>query len=445
MSVFNKVVWSEGLFLRPQHFQQQERFFERYIETRCAVLRSHAWGFSELELERDLLAIGKLGIRRASGVFPDGTPFRMPADEPLPEPLDIGAQVQNQVVSLALPLRRHGGLDAARANDADGLVRHAIQEHETNDSSSGSAETALLEVAALHSRLLLATEPGEAYAKIPVAQVIECRADRQVVLDDRFIPTVLDARSAARLAKFMSELQGLFHQRAEALAGRVSATGRGSAAEIAEFLLLQVVNRYEPLMTHFVSAGSLHPEDLYRFCIMAAGELATLTAASKRPAKFATYQHERLRESFEPVMDALRAALIAVLEQSAIAIPIEPKRFGISVATVSDLALFGNAVFILAARADVPAEDLRRRFPAQLKIGPGDKIRDLVNLALPGVPVSAIPVAPRQIPFHAGFAYFELDQTNELWQQVSRSGGIAMHVAGEFPGLKMEFWAVRGG
>jgi len=98
---------------------------------------------------------------------------------------------------------------------------------------------------------------------------------------------------------------------------------------------------------------------------------------------------------------------------------------------------------VLAARADVPAEDLRRRFPAQLKIGPVEKIRDLVTLQLPGVPVVALPVAPRQIPYHAGFAYFELDQSSELWNQLQTSGGVAVHVAGEFPGLSMEFWAIR--
>src|SRR6516162_9573024 len=180
MSVFNKVVWSEGLFLRPQHFQQQDRFFERYVETRCAALRSHSWGFTDLALERDFLAIGKIGIRRASGVFPDGTPFRMPEDEPLPTPLEIGAQVRDQLVSLVVPLRRPGSVDADRGNAADGLVRHAIQELESNDSSAGSPDTALLEVAALRSRLLLASESGDGYARIPMAHVVECRADRQV-------------------------------------------------------------------------------------------------------------------------------------------------------------------------------------------------------------------------------------------------------------------------
>ena len=42
-------------------------------------------------------------------------------------------------------------------------------------------------------------------------------------------------------------------------------------------------------------------------------------------------------------------------------IPIEPKKFGISVAIVTDRSLYGSAVFVLAARADLPSEELRRR------------------------------------------------------------------------------------
>ena len=125
--------------------------------------------------------------------------------------------------------------------------------------------------------------------------------------------------------------------------------------------------------------------------VSAAGELATFTTPGKRPPALPPYRHDRLRESFEPVMAALRASLSAVLEQAAIPIPIEAKKFGISVATVADRTLYTTAVFILAARADLPAEELRRRFPAQLKLGPVEKIRDLVNLQLPGVPVHPMP------------------------------------------------------
>jgi len=263
------------------------------------------------------------------------------------------------------------------------------------------------------------------------------------VLDDRFIPTVLHVRAASRLATFMTELLGLLHQRGEALAGRVSATGRGGAAEIADFLMLQVINRSEPLVAHHAASGRLHPEEMFRLCVSLAGELATFTTPAKRPAALPDYRHDRLRESFEPVMAALRAALSAVLEQAAIPIPIELRKFGVRVALPPDRSLYRTAVFILAARADLPAEDLRRRFPTQLKVGPVEKIRDLVNVQLPGVPVHAVPVAPRQIPYHAGFVYFELDQSSQLWAQLESSGGLAMHVAGDFPGLSLEMWAVR--
>ena len=443
MSAHNRVIWSEGLFLQPQHFQQQERYFERYVETRCQSLTPHSWGFTDIELERDLLSIGKFGLRRAAGVFPDGTPFRMPDDEPLPPPLEVGPDVRDQIVNLAVPLRRAGEREIAGAGDGDDLARHDIRELQARNIASGSADPAVLEVGALRTRLLLASDATEAYALLPLAHLVECRADRQIVLEDRFIPSVLHLRAATRLGTLAAELLGLFHQRGEALGGRVTATGRGASAEFADFLMLLTINRFEPILAHVAGSGAMHPEELYQLLAAAAGELATFTAASKRAPAFPVYQHERLRESFEPVVASLRESLSKVLTQTAISIPLEPRRFGISVAIVPDRSLFSTAVFILAARADVPAEELRRRFPSQLRIGPAEKITDLVRSGMRGVPVNPVPVAPRQIPYHAGFAYFELDQTDELWNQLQNSGGVAMHVAGEFPGLAMEFWAIR--
>ena len=54
-----------------------------------------------------------------------------------------------------------------------------------------------------------------------------------------------------------------------------------------------------------------------------------------------------------------------------------------------------------------------------------------------------LPTAPRQLPFHAGFHYFELDRGGDLWKQIERSGSLALHVAGDFPGLELELWAIR--
>ena len=39
--------------------------------------------------------------------------------------------------------------------------------------------------------------------------------------------------------------------------------------------------------------------------------------------------------------------------------------------------------------------------------------------------------------------YFELDGSSPYWGKMTTSGGIAIHVSGEYPGLNMELWAIR--
>ncbi|MBN3728861.1 type VI secretion system baseplate subunit TssK [Burkholderia sp. Ac-20379] len=444
MTQSNKIVWSEGLFLRPQHMQQQERYFERYVELRSGGLRPHAWGFHELELETDLLAIGKLGIKRASGVFPDGTPFSMPGDDPLPPPLDIESSWRDQAVHLTLPLRSVTQPDSAWPGaSADQLTRYRVRETEARDASGSMEGLTTLEVAGMSARLLPDSQPTEGLMRIPLARVIECRADRRVILDDGFMPTALRTEAAERLVTFLSELLGLLHQRGEALAGRVAETDRGGAAEIADFLMLQVINRYQPLIAHLAAAPLLHPEALYRQLLELAGELATFTEPGKRSRTFAPYRHESLRESFEPLIAALRIALSAVLEQSAIPIPLQQRKYGVWVGVVPDPTLLDTATFVLAAKADMKAEDMRRQLPTQSKIGPVEKIRDLVNLQLPGIGVSPMAVAPRQLPYTSGFVYFECDRQSSMWRMLKTSGGIAMHFGSGFAGLDLQCWAVR--
>ena len=110
---------------------------------------------------------------------------------------------------------------------------------------------------------------------------------------------------------------------------------------------------------------------------------------------------------------------------------------------IIDRSLLRNAGFILAVNAQLPGEMLRTRFPAQAKLGPLERMRDLVNLQLPGIALRPLPVAPRQIPYHAGFSYFELDNTGDLWQQLDASGALGIYVTGDFPGLDLSLWAIR--
>jgi type VI secretion system protein ImpJ len=444
MSWRNKVVWSEGLFLRPQHFQQETRYLEHFVETRSGSLRPFAWGFTDIKIDLDLLRIGKVGISSASGVLPDGTPFDIPREDGSPTPLDLDENTRDTVVYLALPVRRQGSQDTAVEGDAEAMARHVVRDYEGRDGTTAGDSTALLQVGSLNTRLLLEGDERADYACVGIARIVEVRSDRQVVVDDSHLPPVLNVQALRRLSGFITEIQGLLHHRGEALAGRVSQSGKGGAAEIGDFLMLQMVNRYEPILAHLATIGDLHPETLYRMLVGIAGELATFTSPNQRPDQMPTYKHDDLKGCFEPLMRMLRDSLSMVLEQTAVPIPLKERQFGIHVGALADPSLLDQATFVLAVSASMPVEELQARLPSQIKIGAVESIRDLVNAALPGIPIRVLGAAPRQIPFHAGNTYFELDRNSEHWRALKNSGGFALHVGGEFPDLQLEFWAIRG-
>lgn len=309
------------------------------------------------------------------------------------------------------------------------------------DTSLPMDSNAPIELGRKNLRLLLTSDERADYACLGVVRVVEVRNDKTVVLDRSFIPPALDCRDTPRLAGFIRELQGMLKQRGEALAARVGA-GHGGTADTGDFMLLQVINRYEPYFNHLASLPDLHPESLYGTCVQLAGELSTFTSPGKRPSVYPLYDHEDLNASFEPLMSDLRRGLSAVLEQTAISIELELKKGGIRKGMIA-AQLFEDSIFVLAVKADMPTEDIRNLIPVQAKIGSTDKIIDLIKLQIPGVAMDTLPVAPRQIPFHAGFQYFELDRRGDMWKQIRQSGALALHAGGNFPNIEFELWAIR--
>lgn len=438
-----KVVWAEGMFLRPQHFQQQERYFEFFSHARALAAEGFFWGLRSYELDEQALAIGKVSLLSAQGVFPDGTPFSFPGYSDAPIPLDYPAQLRDQRIFLALPLRRFGTEEVCFEDAAESLARYKVVEAELRDVNSIAGEPALAQLGEPRLRLLAESDLSDAWIAVGVLKVKERRGDHQLVLDRGYIPPTLWVGGQPVLKNALNELFGLVHQRGDALAARLDQPGRGGTSEIGDFLMLELVNRVEPLLAHLSGINCLHPERLFAELLSLAGNLRTFTCKERRPRSFAPYKHDDLASCFDPLMTDLRQSLSMVLEQSAIRVELQERKYGVRVAQIADAELLRNASFVLAVHADQPAEVVRTRFPSQVKIGPVEHIRDLVNLQLPGIALQALPVAPRQIPFNAGYNYFELDSAGELWKQLERSGGIALHVAGDFPGLALEFWAIR--
>jgi len=116
MSWTNRVVWQEGMFLRSQHFQQQDRWLEAFVRGRAGSLRPHPWGVTQVAVDKDLLGTGRFAVAAAAGVFEDGTPFSLPGETDHPPPFDVPENTRGMLIHLALPIRQSGALEIAASD-----------------------------------------------------------------------------------------------------------------------------------------------------------------------------------------------------------------------------------------------------------------------------------------------------------------------------------------
>ncbi|CAK0009213.1 type VI secretion system [Burkholderia pseudomallei] len=448
MSWHNKVVWSEGLFMRPQLFQQQERYLEHYAHKRAAPLSPFFFGFSHFSLDSEAPALGKIIVKSASGVFADGTPFDAPGSTPPPAPLTIRPEHLDQVIYLAVPIRVPNGEETAFDRAAESLARYAVFETDLRDTNSIGQGPKTVQLSNLRLRLLPEKELTDAWIGLALTRVKTIRADASIELDDMLIPPVVGYGASDTLASWLAKIHDLTRLRANALAERLTGSdGRaGTTAEVSDYLLLQTLNRYEPLLKHLQRVPTTSPAELYALLIGMAGELSTYVRTdTRRPLDtHPPYQHVAPHLCLKPVVDDTHRLLNAVLVRSAQRLALADLGHGMLNAVVDPVDMQGFTAVVLAVHAQMPPDLLQQQFAAQAKAGPSERLPDLVRSHLSGIALQALPVPPRQIPFNAGYVYYELARGGPLWDEVAQHGGLALHIAGEFPSLKLELWGIRG-
>lgn len=443
MSPPHRVIWSQGLFLQPHHLQQQARHVEHLLDARIQACQPYAWGFESLVLDEAQLALGRLALTRARGVLPDGTVFSIPDLDAPPPPLEVGVDVQGEVIALVVPLAQVGVTEVALdGGAATAGLRYRVVETALRDQTQADDDPEPVQLAAPQLRLARPANYAAAHAALGVARIVERRADGQVVLDRHYIAPQTRLDASAQLSVSTTLLHGLVQQRAQALAAQMGQAGHG-VSEVMDMLTLQLLNRSEPVLAQLAGVPAVHPWYLHQVLLALAGELTTYLGTTRLPPTYPLYRHDDLQAVFSPLVQSLRDLLSTVTQRHAEPIELVDRSHGVRTAVIADAELLRSAGLVLAVRAQLPIEQLRQRFAAQSKLGPADRLRDLVNLQLPGLPLHSLAVAPRQLPYHAGSLYFEIERQGELWQQLQRSGALALHVAGDFPGLELELWAIR--
>lgn len=440
MATNNKIAWEEGLFILPHHFQQESRYLENHCNERFSNTNEYLYGLTDIDFDLKALSAGKLIILKARGVMPDGVTFDIPIDTPAPAPLVLNdAKVVGQCVHLALP-RWSSGITEIQ----DDGGRYKTDIHDSKDQHTQGGEYAKLKTAQLQFRLMLENDDISGYNTLMITKILDKSMDNSVSIDPNYYPTSLAYSAMPALRRFIDEAANLMYERAKNLAERIGSPGQAGVAEVTDFMLLQTLNRLQPRFTHLAKQRLIHPERLYDILIQACGELSTFHAESRLAEKYPDYHHEQPGKAFTKLEEILRNSLGTLMQPRAVPINIEKREYGTYVAMLSDLSLLQTSDFIIAVKARMQLEQLRQQYQQQTKVASLEKLTELVNLQLPGIPLNALPVAPRHLPYHAGYTYFQLDNASDEWaSMMQNTTGFGFHIAGNFPDLEIEFWALK--
>lgn len=438
MSWYSKVAWSEGLFLRQHHLQQNDRYVERLLESRVRHVTPYPWGFAVVEIDRDMAEQNKFALRRASGVFQDGTPFDMPGSSPLPAPVDVPEGAEKQLVWLTMPAATVNGreVDMAEATSGSRYVRGI---ETVADSASGMHLEEEIEVA--HPRITfdIRKTPKPGSHCLRVARILEVR-DKTILFDETFAPPVLVAQAHPVVVGWLERVIGWVDTKLETLARYAADPSSGGGLQTFDYFMLQMLNREVNVLKHLRHSKYVHPVQIYEELLRISGELWTFSPKRLAP-DYAAYDHDSPETVFEPVLSDIQRLLSLDIGR-AIRLNLIERAPNAYLAQVSDRTLFRNATFVIEVGASKPLTQIQQQFPALCKVGPNTKMNEIVQTHLPGIELVHLPTPPRQIRAISDHVYFYLDKSSALWPEFSVASSIGLHFAGDWPDLQLDFWAI---
>jgi len=442
--MIRNIVWREGLFMRPQHLQQNSFYMLSELMKRTQKSSANMWGIFDMEIDQSNLSLGKILIRHISGLMPDGTLFDILESEQL-----LGREIKESDVGedlyLSLPLAIPNSKEIFFEYDEEKPTRYKAKSiSKVPNLNMGEESQADLTYAEFNFKILKKSELKEGYTSVKITKVKEISTDGQVTLDGSYEPTYMHLHKAKEITTGLQDIIATLQYRSEQIANKL---GHNSleTTELGDYLMLQLVNKAYSRLHFFTTQSQLHPADLFLEINSIIAELAVFLKTEKRILSPLIYSHLKQNESFQKVFLELKTMLNFILEQNAISIEIQKGKYGLYRAQLPNKSMLRTDSFILSVSSKLLDEsDLKKLLLDNLKVSTVEGIQELVNLHLSGFKISPLASAPRQIPYRVDNSYFKIILTEENKQVLDISGGFAFYLPELLQrDLGFTLWAIK--
>ena len=443
----HSVLWGEGLFLRPQHFQIQDSYHNSQRALSMMLTHPYAYGISDIQIDRQLLESSLLSFESIYAVLPDGTIYHAPRTDSLPKSIALDSQEHSDdiYVFLSLEIIRHSGSNI-QAEHSDNPARYVRDSIDAQDLYSQAAD-AVIDVLRLSPSVQLSHSsqaPSQDTVSLLVAKLTRTTQGVYQVDDEYMVPSIHIMSNPALLNQ-VYRLMTMINTKSSSLYDHHRQSNNDllefRSSDIASFWLLHTLNTAYSQLSHLYNNAKLHPERLYEALLNVASQLATFSSLYK-VGDLPQYHHNQVNDSFTSIISIIRELLNTVIASNFISIPLRQIKPSYYMGDLSSDKITRSSQLYLSVSSSLPMHELVNLVPRRFKVATPDAVEKRVLSALPGSPIAHIAQVPSAIPVRPGFGYFTLEPIGDLYDEMVRSESICIYVPNGFDDLKIELMAI---
>ena len=460
MSNSLKVAWINGMNIDRVHFEQQERYIERNINQKTIDVFENLYGIFDIEFQSEMLTQGKIGINRVSGISHDGTIFKAPDEDFLPEPLEIKAGIQSgAVIVLKIPISVDTVADLSIQNslpDTKYIATHSMVSSKTFDdtsssmlgdmednklSSSYSQEKINVIMASLRLSLGVKGSKSSNEMEIPVCRIKSIDLNKNITLDEKFIPTSINIAKLPLIITFLEEMIHATAGHRDTLSETFAGINKASTTiDFETYIALNILKKWNILFSHIKNKSKLHPEYFYEKLLEFQADLLSLDINSNA-YEYIRYDHLNIADSIVSIINRVKLLFSHIVAPKYIPAVVYSDG-GIFVCSFDNVSILQESTIYMAVKGECSLELIQTTFKTQSKVGTNAKIRNLISAQLNGLNIEQLTIVPSILPHLNDYVYFKIDKTDSMWQDFKNENSIAIYITQRIPKPDIKMWAV---
>ncbi|MGX2973082.1 type VI secretion system baseplate subunit TssK [Helicobacter sp. T3_23-1059] len=457
-----KVAWFNGLNIQKIHFEQQERYFERNIDTKTIAIQNNLYGIMDIKFSSEMLMQGKIALEKVIGIAKDGSIFDAPEQDLLPEALEVNYEsLENSIVTLKIPLGATSIADIALHNnfanskyittrsiiasriydDSQNTPKELLDERDEQNITFTQEKTNLT-LASIRLKLGILGDSTPDELEIPIAKIKHIDSNKKVQLEENFIPTYLNINQSPIIKAFLEETLFSIKRHKEILGEIFKGIDQTkNTLDFSTYLSLNLLKKWFLIFSALANKEKLHPESLYDKLVEFQGEIGAFGTEDSL-LDFIPYNHDNLNATFLPLINNLKILFSKITSPRYSMAKIIDNGNGFYDFMFDNAKILEEAEIFIAVNADVSYEYLLKNFKSQSKIHTQSNIKHIVVTQLKGLNITQIPNVPSALPYLNGYVYYKLDKKDELFKHFKGESVISLYLTHNIKSPDIKMWAV---